>query len=95
MFGTRTEFVFALRSMALAGSKPSEMVRMLVSEHASDGVDGMVDRNLLVQYFAEAFCFSDGEAYALFGWRPDGAGELHDAKIDYLLGKRIQKTKKE
>jgi hypothetical protein len=95
MYGTLTALVSALRSMAIAGSKPSEMVRMLISHHASLTVEGRVDRNLLVQYFSEAFCFSDGEGYALFGWRPDGVGEIDDAKIACLLGKRIQKTRKE
>jgi hypothetical protein len=55
--------------------------------------NGMIDRNLLVQYFSEAFCYSDGQAYALFGGLRDGKGELSDAAVDYLLTKRIQQTK--
>src|SRR5258708_1684523 len=93
MFGTQEILVGKLRTMAVDGGKPSEMVRMLLSRGEITPIDGMIDRNLLVQYFTEAFCFTDGQAYGLFGWLPNGSGELKDADIDYLLTKRIQQTK--
>jgi hypothetical protein len=89
MFGTRTEVVDILRSMALKGSQPSEMLRTIVSHYP----DEMLDRNFFYQYFTEAFCFSEGEASPLFGWLPDGTGELKDANIDYLMTKRIAKNR--
>ena len=89
MFGTRAEVVSLLRSMALEGRKPSEMLRTILSHHP----DEMLDRNIFYQYFAEAFCFSEGEASPLFGWLPDGTGELQDFNIDYLMTRRIQKNK--
>lgn len=49
--------------------------------------------NLLVQYFTEAFEFTDGEAYPIFGWHSDGAGELNDDAIDRLMTKRILQAK--
>ncbi len=52
-----------------------------------------MDRNLLVQYFSEAFCFSDGQAYPIFGWLPDGTGELKDSDIDDLLTRRINQAR--
>ena len=95
MFGTRPEWIAALRSMARQGSKPSEMLRTLLAQSNPEGVGGggSVDRNLLVQYFSEAFCFSDGQAYPIFGWFPDGTGELNDPAIDHLLTKRIRQTR--
>src|SRR5258708_3649601 len=94
MFGTQTELIVALRSMARQGSTPSEMLRTIISQSTSE-VGGLVDRNLLVQYFSEAFWFSDGQAYPIFGWLPDGTGELKDSDIDYLLTKRIHQTRGE
>jgi hypothetical protein len=95
MFGTQTELIVALRSMALQGSKPSEMLHAIIACSTSEGVGGLVDRNLLVQYFSEAFCFSDGQAYPIFGWLPDGTGELKGPDIDSLLTKRIHQTRGE
>jgi hypothetical protein len=67
----------------------------LVAQHPPLKAAGAVDRNLLVQYFSEAFCFADGEAYPIFGWLPDGTGELKDGDLDRLLTKRIQRTRSE
>src|SRR4051794_21736958 len=89
MFGTKTEVVGMLRTMAHQGRNPSEMLRKIISCHPSE----MLDRNFFCQYFTEAFCFSEGEASPLFGWLPDGTGELKDANIDYLMNKRIQKNR--
>ena len=85
----------SLRFMARNGERPSAMLRMLMAELELPVVDGMVDRNPLVEHFSEAFCFSDGEAYAIFGWFPGGGGELKDENIDYLLTSRIEKTTSE
>lgn len=81
-----------MRSLARTGHLPSEILRSLIAHDTSDA-DGEVDRNLLVQYFSEAFCFSDGQAFPIFGWQPDGKGELTDDAIDELLTKRIQQTR--
>jgi hypothetical protein len=95
MFGTQPELVVALRSMYRNGRQPAEMLRALIAKRAPEEAGSSVDRNSLVQYFSEAFCFSDGQAYPIFGWLPDGTGELQDADIDSLLTKRIDKTRKE
>jgi hypothetical protein len=75
--------------MALAGRNPSDLLRAIRSQHP----DETLDRNIYYQYFTEAFCFSEGEASPLFGWLPDGTGELKDSNIDYLMTKRINKNK--
>ena len=95
MFGTQPEMVFALRAMAREGAEPSAMLHRLVSHHAMPKARDSVDRNLLVQYFTEAFCFEDCQAYAIFGWLPEEQGELKDGDIDRLLAKRIQRTRGE
>jgi hypothetical protein len=89
MFGTKLEVVYDLRSMAVAGCKPSDMLRMILSRHPGE----MLDKDVFYQYFIETFCFSEGEASPLFGWLPDGTGELKDSNIDNLMNKRIQKNK--
>ena len=89
MFGTKCEVIDELRSMAVNDCKPSEMLRTIISRHPAE----LLDRNLFYQYFIETFCFSEGEASPLFGWLPDGAGELNDSDIDYLMAKRIEKNK--
>ena len=91
MLGTQTELIVALRSMARQGNRPSEMLRAFLAQSKYAG--GSVDRNLLVQYFSEAFCLMDGQAYPIFGWLPDGTGELKDADIDYLLARRIEQAR--
>jgi hypothetical protein len=87
MFGTQPELVLALREMARDGVTPSAMLRHLLAHHPE------ADRNVFVQYFSEAFCFADGEGYPIFGWFPDGTGELANANLDHLLTKRIQRTR--
>jgi hypothetical protein len=94
MFGTQPPMVLTLRAMAREGVAPSAMLRRLIADHWPEVAGpNVIDRNLLVQYFAEAFCFRDGEAYPVFGWRPDGTGELKDSDLDRLLTKRIQRTR--
>lgn len=96
MFGTQPATVLTLRAMAREGVTPSTMLRRLIADHWPEAAGrGVIDRNLLVQYFSEAFCFRDGEAYPVFGWRPDGSGELKDADLDRLLTNRIQRTRDE
>jgi hypothetical protein len=75
--------------MALDDRAPSAMLRAILSHHPGEALD----RNVFYQYFIEAFCFSEGEASPLFGWLPDGTGELKDSDIDYLMAKRIQKNR--
>jgi len=94
MLGTQSEMIAVVRSLARTGRRPSEILRTLIARESSRE-DGEVDRNLLVQYFSEAFCFSDGQAYPIFGWRPDGTGELSDVAVDELLAKLIQRTRHE
>ena len=89
MLGTQPDLVALVRSLDGDGRRPSEILRTLIARERS----GEVDRNSLVQYFSEAFEFSDGEAYPIFGWQPDGTGELNDEEIDELLTKRIQRTR--
>ena len=89
MFATKPELVCELRSMAANGSKPSDLLRLILSHHPDDPLA----RHLFYQYFTEAFCFSEGEASPLYGWLPDGTGELKDANIDYLMTRRIQKNR--
>jgi hypothetical protein len=92
---TQTELLTIVRSMARQGSKPSEMLRALLSHCGSEDAGDSVDRNSLVQYFSEAFYFSDGQAYPIFGWFPDESGELKDSGINYLLAKRIDQARDE
>jgi hypothetical protein len=94
MLGTQSERITIVRSLALTGRRPSEILRTPIAQESAGG-DGEVDRNLLVQYFSDSFCFSDGQAYPIFGWRPDGTGEVNDDAIDELLAKRIQQTRSE
>jgi len=89
MFGTQDEVVHILRSMALTQCKPSEMLHHIISCHPSE----RLTRNVFYQYFTEAFCFSEGEASPLYGWLPDGTGELKDSNIDDLMTRRIEKNK--
>jgi hypothetical protein len=89
MFGTRPEVVLVLRAMALNDRTPTEMLHAILSHHP----DEEPDRNLFCQYFAEAFRFTEGEVSPIFGWLPDGTGELQDANIDYLMTRRIRKNR--
>src|SRR3954463_15017594 len=89
MLSTRPELVALVRSLDGDGRRPSEILRALIArEPSSEG-----DRNLRVQCFSEAFEFTDGEAYPIFGWRPDGTGELRDPAIDEMLTKRMQRAR--
>jgi hypothetical protein len=81
--------IHSLRCMARRGTAPSQMLRELVSSLAPD----TPDRQALVRYFTEAFCFTEGQAYPIFGWLPDSSGQLKDADLDYLLTKRIGQTR--
>jgi hypothetical protein len=92
MFGTRPEIVDELRQMAGQQAAPSAMLRVLVARTWPAREVGPVDRNLLVQYFCEAFGLEDGQAYPIFGWSPDGDGRLTDADLDVLLTKRMERS---
>jgi hypothetical protein len=91
MGGANSDLIYALRSMARGGGRPSAMLREIVSGVAPQEAD----RQLLVRYFSEAFCLTEGQAYHIFGWFPDGTGQLKDSDIDYLLAERIRQTRAE
>jgi hypothetical protein len=65
------------------------MLRAMVEQLGPDNAD----RALLVRYFSTAFCFTEGQAYKIFSWFPDGTGALSDSGIDSLLFRRIQETR--
>src|SRR4051812_17877614 len=75
-----------LRTSARAGVSPSRMLRDLVSRVGP----ARGDRQFLVRLVSDAFQFSEGEGYVVFGWLPDGSGELSDGQLDALLSRRIQ-----
>jgi hypothetical protein len=95
MFDLKPEVISSLRSMVLAGRRPSEMLRMIISTNTPEKVNGLMDRVIMVKYFSEAFCFDSNQASAIFGWLPDGTGHLNDTQVDHLLARRIEQTKKE
>jgi len=68
---------------------PSALLREVVSRLGPEEAD----QQRLIQIVSEAFCFTEGQAYLIFGWFPDGTGELKDTDIDYLLSKRIERTR--
>lgn len=78
----------SLRSLARRGASPSQMLRALISSLEPD----TPDRQTLVRYFTEAFGFTEGQAYPIFGWSPAGTGPLSDSDLDYLLSKRIRQA---
>jgi hypothetical protein len=82
------ELVDRLRAMARRGDTPSAMLRAAIS-HLSPAA---VDRLLLVSYFSAAFSFRDGQGHPIFGWFPDGSGELKDPDIDRIMSRRIRQT---
>jgi hypothetical protein len=77
--------------MARKGAAPSQMLRALVDKLGPI----VADRQALVRAFSEAFCFTEGQGYCIFGWLPDGSGYLSDSQLDYLLTKRIVQTRGE
>jgi hypothetical protein len=85
----RTDVIEAVRSMAREGSPPSEMLREIITRMSPESAD----QQLLVRYFSEAFHFTEGQAYSIFGWHPDGRGEVADSTLDYLLSKHMQETR--
>jgi len=85
----RGDITNKLRSMAREGNQPSAMLREIISRLAPESAD----QQLLVRYFGEAFSFTEGQAYTIFGWLPDGKGKLPDATLDYLLSRRILETR--
>jgi hypothetical protein len=87
----RRDLVDMLRSMARRGEQPSVMLRAMAAQLEPE----TADRPLLVRYFSTAFCFTEGQAYKIFGWFPDGTGALSDSGIDRLLFKRIEEARTE
>jgi hypothetical protein len=91
MLSLRKDLVEMLRCTARQGQQPSAMLRTLVAQLGPE----TADRPLLVRYFSTAFCFTEGQAYKIFSWFPDGSGTLQDAGLDRLLFHRIQETRDE
>ncbi len=89
MIRLRRDVVEMLRSRARRGEQPSGLLRAVVAELGAEEAD----RPHLVRYFSTAFCFTEGQAYKIFSWFPDGTGALQDKDIDNLLFKRIQETR--
>jgi hypothetical protein len=87
----RKELLEMLRSTARNGGQPSVMLRALIAQLGPEAGD----RPLWVHYFSEAFCFTRGQGYKIFGWFPDGTGALTDSDLNSLLFPRIQETRAE
>jgi hypothetical protein len=85
------ELVEKVRSLTRRGDQPSALLRTIISYLSP----ATADRIVLVRYFAAAFAFTEGESYPIFGWFPDGSGELKDADIDRIMSKRIRQTRTE
>jgi hypothetical protein len=75
-----------LRTSAREGVAPSRMLREVVQRVGGD----RADRQFLVRLVSTTFKFEEGEGYVVFGWLPDGTGDLSDAQLDHHLSKRIQ-----
>lgn len=74
-----------LRNLAREGVSPAQMLREVIRQVGQD----RADRQFLVRLVSSAFRFEEGEGYVIFGWLPDGTGELSDTQLDYHLSKRI------
>jgi hypothetical protein len=87
------ELVNTLRVMAGRGEPPSALLQRIVAHLQPRNSElSTRDRLLLVGYFTAAFCFRDGQGQPIFGWFPDGRGELKDADIDRIMSRRIHQT---
>lgn len=86
MIPLESQLIDELRAAAHDGEAPSRMLRDAVRRVGPE----RGDRQFLVRLVSDAFRFAEGEGYVVFGWLPDGSGELSDAQLDALLGKRIQ-----
>ncbi len=89
MLQLRQELLEKLRVAARQGKQASFMLRALIAELGTEGEE----RPLWVRYFSEAFCFTNGQGYKIFGWSPNGTGALADAALDSLLAARIKETR--
>jgi len=67
----------------------------MLHEVISSLAPNVPDQHDLIQVFAKAFCFREGEAYPIFGWSADGSDYLKDSDLDYLMSKRISRTRAE
>lgn len=89
MLHLRQELLELLRAAARQGQPPCTILRTLIAQLGSE----TDDRPLWVRYSSEAFSFTNGQAYKIFGWQPDGTGALADVALDSLLAARIQETR--
>jgi hypothetical protein len=89
------DLVKSLRVLARNGEPPSAMLRRVLAHLLAGRTPDQLtadDRINLVGYFTAAFCFQEGQGSPIFGWYPDGRGELKDADIDRIMSRRIEKT---
>ena len=89
MLHLRQDLLELLRAAARQGQPPCTILRSLIAQLGPE----TDDRPLWVRYFSEAFSFTNGQAYKIFGWQPDGTGALADAALDRFLAARIQETR--
>ena len=84
-----TDLIAMVRCMARKGERPSAILRAVIDQLEPE----TADRPILVRIFSEAFCFTDGQAYKIFSWFPDGTGSLKDTDLDLLLSEPIRQTR--
>jgi hypothetical protein len=77
-----------LRTLASWDMPPTDLLREILPHVPKDEPDC---RTLFVRYFKEAFCLLESP-FAIFGWQPDGTGELTETALDALLTTRIAQT---
>jgi hypothetical protein len=84
-----TDLIAMVRCMSRKGERPSAMLHAVIEQLGAE----TADRPMLVRFFSEAFCFTDGQAYKIFSWFPDGTGSLKDTDLDLLLSEPIRHTR--
>jgi hypothetical protein len=89
MIAFDANLVEKIRLMARRADRPSSILREITTQLSPT----IADQFVLIRYFAEAFCFKDGQGHPIHGWSPDGSGELKDDDIDHIMAKRIQQTR--
>ena len=88
MMATRPEVLDELRGMMRRGATPAHLLRTIIERHRPEALTGWV----LMDYLMEGFSLPLDKASAVHGWRPDGSGEVSDARIDVLLLPAIMRS---
>ena len=88
MYELDEQVIIQVRSLARRGVLPSAILREILPFVSLQEPDRRIH---LVRYFKQAFCLPESPM-AIFGWNPDGSGELKDADLDRLLTKRMTQT---